>query len=98
MHQSQEFSIKAPNARSLLPLVPLVPMHQSQEFSIKDPNAPLPPCSSSLLPLVQCTKSQEFSIKDPKFDLLGLDCTGDASESGLIKCFQVLRDVDEYAK
>ena len=35
-------------------------------------------------------------IKKPEFNMLGLDCTGDASESGLIKAVQLLRDVDDY--
>lgn len=33
----------------------------------------------------------------PDFNILGLNCTGDASESALIKCMQLLRDVSEYA-
>lgn len=32
----------------------------------------------------------------PDFNLLGLDCTGDASESGLIKAVELLRDIDDY--
>ena len=56
-----------------------------------------PATSPPHLPL-SSINPQEFSIKDPNFDLLGMDCTGDASESGLIKCFQVLRDVGEYAR
>lgn len=35
-------------------------------------------------------------LQTPDFNLLGLQCTGDASESALIKCVQLLRDVDEY--
>ncbi len=31
-----------------------------------------------------------------EFNLLDLQCTGDASESGLIKFVQILRDVKEY--
>lgn len=32
----------------------------------------------------------------PDFNLLGLQCTGDASESGLIKALQLLRNVEEH--
>ena len=35
-------------------------------------------------------------IQTPDFNLLGLQCTGDASESALVKCVQLLRDVEEY--
>lgn len=35
-------------------------------------------------------------MENPEFNLLGLNCTGDASESGLIKSVQLLRDVKEY--
>lgn len=35
-------------------------------------------------------------IMSPEFNLLGMNCTGDASESGLIKSVQLLRDVEEY--
>jgi sodium/potassium-transporting ATPase subunit alpha len=35
-------------------------------------------------------------VVKPDFNLLGLECTGDASESGLIKAVQLLRDVDGY--
>lgn len=34
----------------------------------------------------------------PDFNLLGLECTGDASESGLIKAVQLLRDVEDYRR
>ncbi|CAD7697224.1 unnamed protein product [Ostreobium quekettii] len=34
----------------------------------------------------------------PDFNLLGLDCTGDASESGLIKSMQLLRDIEEFRR
>nr|CAI99406.1 P-type ATPase [Flabellia petiolata] len=30
------------------------------------------------------------------FNLLGLDCTSDASEAGLAKCFELLRHLEEY--
>ncbi|PSC70763.1 sodium potassium-transporting ATPase subunit alpha-1 [Micractinium conductrix] len=36
------------------------------------------------------------ALEDPDFNLLGLTCTGDASESGLIKCTELLRSVEEY--
>jgi sodium/potassium-transporting ATPase subunit alpha len=35
-------------------------------------------------------------MENPEFNLLGLDCTGDASESGLIKGVQLLRDVADF--
>lgn len=35
-------------------------------------------------------------VNDPDFNLLALNCTGDASESGLIKCVQLLRSVEDY--
>lgn len=35
-------------------------------------------------------------IEKPDFNLLALDCTSDASEAGLAKCMQVLRDLEEY--
>ncbi|KAI8105250.1 hypothetical protein M9435_000418 [Picochlorum sp. BPE23] len=35
-------------------------------------------------------------VQAPDFNLLGLTCTGDASESALIKCVQLIRDVSEY--
>lgn len=38
----------------------------------------------------------KVEIEKPDFNLLGLDCTSDASEAGLAKCMQVLRDIDEY--
>ena len=38
---------------------------------------------------------QEEQIK-PEFNLLGLECTGDASESALIKSVQLLRDIGDY--
>ncbi|CAG9466608.1 unnamed protein product [Pedinophyceae sp. YPF-701] len=34
--------------------------------------------------------------KSPNFNLLGLNTTGDASESGLVKAIQLLRDVEEF--
>lgn len=37
-------------------------------------------------------------VETPDFNLLGLQCTGHASESALIKCVQLLRDVEEYHK
>jgi sodium/potassium-transporting ATPase subunit alpha len=37
-------------------------------------------------------------VESPDFNLLGLQCTGDASESALIKCVQLLRDVEDYHK
>lgn len=39
---------------------------------------------------------QELEKESPDFNLLGLNCTGDASESGLIKCVELLRSVEEY--
>lgn len=36
------------------------------------------------------------SILRPEFNLLGLDCTSDASEAGLAKCFELLRHLEEY--
>ncbi|KAL4422112.1 hypothetical protein ABPG77_003397 [Micractinium sp. CCAP 211/92] len=36
------------------------------------------------------------AVEDPDFNLLALECTGDASESGLIKCVELLRSVEEY--
>ncbi|GMH32806.1 hypothetical protein BSKO_00640 [Bryopsis sp. KO-2023] len=37
-------------------------------------------------------------IEKPDFNLLALDCTSDASEAGLAKCMQVLRDLEEYRR
>jgi len=36
------------------------------------------------------------SMKDPKFNMLGLSCTGDASEVGITKCMECLEDVEVY--
>ncbi|GLC55060.1 hypothetical protein PLESTB_000939400 [Pleodorina starrii] len=38
----------------------------------------------------------EREVQSPEFNLLGLQTTGDASESGLIKAVQLLRDVRQY--
>lgn len=38
---------------------------------------------------------KEEEVK-PDFNLLGLTCTGDASESGLIKSVQLLRDIEDF--
>ena len=38
----------------------------------------------------------KYSITRPEFNLLGLDCTSDASEAGLAKCFELLRHLEEY--
>lgn len=35
-------------------------------------------------------------INQPDFNLLQLLCSGDASESGLIKFVNILRDVEDY--
>jgi len=35
-------------------------------------------------------------MKDPTFNLLGLSCTGDASEVGITKCMECLEDVQVY--
>ncbi|GMH44219.1 hypothetical protein BSKO_12153 [Bryopsis sp. KO-2023] len=32
----------------------------------------------------------------PDFNLLGMDCTSDASEAALVKCTQLIRDIEEY--
>jgi sodium/potassium-transporting ATPase subunit alpha len=37
-------------------------------------------------------------VMNPEFNLLGMTCTGDASESALIKSVQLVRDVEEYHK
>lgn len=38
----------------------------------------------------------EKEKENPDFNMLSLVCTGDASESGLIKCVELLRSVEEY--
>ena len=45
-------------------------------------------------PVIDLKSAQE----EPDFNLLGLECTGDASESGLVKSVQLLRDIEEYHK
>lgn len=36
------------------------------------------------------------SLLKPDFNLLGMNCTSDASEAALIKCTELLRDIEEY--
>lgn len=38
----------------------------------------------------------EKECHNPEFNLLGLSCTGDASESGLIKCVQMMGDIKTF--
>ena len=45
-------------------------------------------------PIIDLKAAQE----SPDFNLLGMECTGDASESGLVKSLQLLRDIEEYNK
>jgi hypothetical protein len=51
-------------------------------------------CCLASLPCVRAV--QEKEKESPDFNLLGLNCTGDASESGLIKCVELLRSVEGY--
>jgi hypothetical protein len=47
-----------------------------------------------LLLCMLCLQSK--ALNDADFNLLELACTGDASESALVKCMEVLRNVNEY--
>lgn len=58
----------------------------NSRFVLKDPNDETKP------PI-----DLKEEIEHTEFNLLGVQCTGDASESALIKCVQLLRDVEEYA-
>ncbi|GAB4819471.1 hypothetical protein N2152v2_006517 [Parachlorella kessleri] len=57
----------------------------NSRFILKDPN-------DDEKPAINLAKA----LEDPDFNMLDLNCTGDASESGLIKCVEMLRDVTDY--
>lgn len=74
-----------PNAATFKYLQMVATLCNNSRFMLKDP------MDETAKPIDLPTE-----LQDPTFNLLGLQCTGDASESGLIKYVQLLRDVEQY--
>lgn len=74
-----------PNEATFKQLQKVATLCNNSRFILKDPN-------DDEKPAIDLSKA----LQDPDFNILMLDCTGDASESALVKCVEVLRNVDEY--